>query len=133
MNRWFVLAGAIALIVGAIHSWIGEKQVIAPLLRGGGPLGASSGSSGLKKVLLRVTWHLATLAMWGAAATLFFLAREPVTHTSTGVARIVSLTFAAFTLLVFVTPGLRPRYLFRHGGWAAFALIAGLIWWGTLR
>ena len=132
MNRYFIFAGATAFILGAIHSYLGEKYLITPLLQNSQLLSMLSGNIGLKKVALRVTWHFATIALWAAAITLFFLASVPATQTSTRVARIISLTFVAYTLLVFVTPGLRLSYLFRHGAWAAFALIAALTWWGTL-
>jgi len=133
MNRYFLLAGAIAFILGAIHSYLGEKHLVTPLLQSTQLFRALSGNIGLKKVALRVVWHFATIGLWGAAITLFFLAGVPVNQTFIGVARIISLTFAAYTLLVFVTPGLRLSYLFRHGAWAAFALIASLTWWETIR
>jgi hypothetical protein len=96
-------------------------------------MSALSGSVSLKKVALRVCWHFATVAMWGAATTLVFLSSMPFSPTSLIVARIVSLTFAAYTMLVFLTPGLRLIHLRRHLAWAAFLAIAVLSWLGTLR
>src|ERR1700704_3551413 len=132
MNTYFVLAGLIAFILGIVHSYLGEKYLITPILQSEHLLTALSGSVSLKKVALRVCWHFATIAMWGAAVTLFVLSSLPVNQTSTVVVRIISLTFAAYTVLVFLTPGLRLIHLRRHLAWAAFLAIAVLSWLGTL-
>ena len=133
MNTYFVLAGLIAFILGIVHSYLGEKYLITPILQSEHLLTALSGSVSLKKVALRVCWHFATIAMWGAAVTLFVLSSLPVNQTSTVVVRIISLTFAAYTVLVFLTPGLRLIHLRRHLAWVAFLAIAVLSWLGTLR
>lgn len=133
MNTYFVLAGSIAFILGIIHSYLGEKYLITPIVQSEHLISALSGSVGLKKVALRVCWHFATIAMWGAAATLIFLSSLPINPTSLVVARVISLTFLADTLLVFLTPGLRLIYLARHFAWVAFLAIAALSWLGTLR
>jgi hypothetical protein len=133
LNTYFIFAGIIAFTLGIIHSFMGEKYLITPILQSEHLIGALSGSVGLKKVALRVTWHFATIAMWGAGVTLFFLSASPVNQTSIVIARIISLNFAAYTLLVFFTPGLRLIYLTRHLAWAAFLAIAALSWWGTLK
>ncbi|HEV8588886.1 MAG TPA: hypothetical protein VGQ72_08415 [Pyrinomonadaceae bacterium] len=133
MNAYFVFAALIAFILGIVHSYLGEKYLIRPILRSEHLMSALSGSVSLKKVALRVCWHFATVAMWGAATTLVFLSSMPFSPTSLIVARIVSLTFAAYTMLVFLTPGLRLIHLRRHLAWAAFLAIAVLSWLGTLR
>ncbi len=133
MNKFFVLAGLIAFILGIAHSYLGEKYLIIPILQSEHLISALSGSVGLKKVALRICWHFATIAMWGAATTLVFLSSLPLNQTSIVVARIISLTFVADTLLVFLTPGLRLIYLGRHFAWVAFLAIAVLSWLGTLK
>ena len=133
MNTYFVLAGLIAFILGIVHSVLGERYLITPILHSEHLISALSGSVGLKKVALRVCWHFATIAMWGTAITLFFLSSLPINQTSMVVARIISLTFGAYTLLVFLTPGLRLVYLTRHLAWVAFLAIAALSWLGTFR
>ena len=133
MNTYFVLAGLIAFILGIVHSYLGEKYLITPILQSEHLLTALSGSVSLNKVALRVCWHFATIAMWGAAVTLFVLSSLPVNQTSTVVVRIISLTFAAYTVLVFLTPGLRLIHLRRHLAWVTFLAIAVLSWLGTLR
>jgi len=133
MNPYFVLAALIAFILGIVHSYMGEKYLVSPILRSEHLVSALSGSIGLKKVALRVCWHFATIAMWGTATTLVFLSSLPLSHTSLVVGRIISLTFAAYTILVFLTPGLRLIHLKRHLAWAAFLTIAILSWLGTLR
>ncbi len=133
MNPYFVLAALIAFVLGIVHSYMGEKYLVSPILRSEHLVSALSGSIGLKKVALRVCWHFATIAMWGTATTLVFLSSLPLSHTSLVVGRIISLTFAAYTILVFLTPGLRLIHLKRHLAWAAFLTIAILSWLGTLR
>ena len=108
MNAYFVFAALIAFILGIVHSYMGEKYLVSPILRSEHLISALSGSVGLKKVALRVCWHFATIAMWGTATTLVFLSSLPLSHTSLVVARIISLTFAAYTVLVFLTPGFAP-------------------------
>ena len=132
MNPYFLLAALIAFILGIVHSYMGEKYLISPILRSEHLVSALSGSVTLKKVALRVCWHFATIAMWGTATTLVFLSSLPNSRISLVVARIVSLTFAAYTILVFLTPGLRLTHLRRHLAWAAFLAIAVLSWLGTL-
>jgi hypothetical protein len=133
MNAYFVFAALIAVILGIVHSYMGEKYLVSPILRSEHLSSVLSGSVSLKKVALRVCWHFATIAMWGTAATLVFLSSLPLSRISLVVARIISLTFAAYTILVFLTPGLRPIHLRRHLAWAAFLAIAVLSWLGTLR
>src|SRR5258708_14074660 len=107
MNPYFVLAALIAFILGIVHSYMGEKYLVSPILRSEHLVSALSGSIGLKKVALRVCWHFATIAMWGTATALVFLSSFPLSHTSLVVARIISLPFAASTVLLFLTPALR--------------------------
>ena len=133
MNAYFVLEGLIAFILGVVHSYFGEKYLITPILHSEHLITALSGSVGLKKVALRVCWHFATIAMWGAATTLVVLSSLPFNRTSMVVVRIISLTFVTDTLLVFLTPGLRLIYLARHFAWVAFLAIAALSWMGTLK
>src|SRR5882762_9311633 len=133
MNAYFVFAALIAFILGVVHSYMGEKYLVSPILRSEHLITALSGSVGLKKVALRVCWHFATIAMWGAATTLVVLSSLPFNRTSMVVVRIISLTFVAYTLLVFLTPGLRLVYLTRHLAWVAFLAIAALSWLGTLK
>ena len=76
MNAYFVFAALIAFILGIVHSYIGEKYLVSPILRSEHLISALSGSVGLKKVALRVCWHFATIAMWGTATTLVFHLRR---------------------------------------------------------
>jgi hypothetical protein len=133
MNAYLGSAGAIAVLLGMAHSYFGEKYLITPILRGDKLLSGLSGNVGLKKVALRVAWHFASIALWSSGIVLLFLSSLPIDHTSMVVARVISLTYVAYTLLVFVTPGLRLSYLARHLAWLAFVVIAALSWWGSLR
>src|SRR5207302_1655231 len=90
MNAYFVFAELIAFILGIVHSYMGEKYLVSPILRSEHLISALSGSVGLKKVALRVCWHFATIAMWGTATTLVFLSSLLFSHISLVVARIVS-------------------------------------------
>src|SRR2546425_12741225 len=57
MNAYFVFAALIAFLLGIVHSYMGEKYLVSPILRSEHLISALSGSIGLKKVALRVCWH----------------------------------------------------------------------------
>jgi hypothetical protein len=82
MNPYFVMAGVIAVILGIAHSYMGERYLVIPILKSEQLTKHLSGSIGLKKVALRVSWHFATIAMWGAASTLVFLSSRPLNPTA---------------------------------------------------
>lgn len=74
MNPWLVLAACLAVILGAGHSYIGERYFFVRLFRDG-PTAPLFASDAFSRRTLRFVWHLTTAAWWGAAALLWVLGR----------------------------------------------------------
>ena len=68
-----LLIGTILLlIIGLIHSYLGEKYLLIRLFRRDN-LPKLLGSDWFTKRVLRFAWHLTTLAWWGFSAILYVL------------------------------------------------------------
>jgi hypothetical protein len=72
MNPWLALAAALAVILGAGHSYLGERFFFARLVRHE-PLAPLLGADAFSRRTLRFVWHLTTVAWWGAAALFWAL------------------------------------------------------------
>lgn len=120
MNAWLALAAALLVLVGAAHSYLGERYVLTRLFRRG-PLPPLFGSDWFTRRTLRFAWHVTTIAWWGAAALCWALGRGDA-----GLAlRLLSATFAATAAVVVVAS--RGRHL----SWPVFTLIAIALWMGA--
>jgi hypothetical protein len=119
LNMSLVAAAVLTVAVGAVHSGLGEKRLIGPLLapeKRHGILAASAFSRGV----LRFAWHITTLAWWGLAAILIALARVPVDGVATQILLIIAVMFG-ITGLITLTAS-RGRHL----AWPVFIAIAAL-------
>lgn len=128
MNLALLLAAALLVLIGFIHSILGEHLLLRRLLRpdrqppvfGGNWLAART---------LRFAWHVTTLAWWGFAAVLALMARG--TPTQGELAWVVCATFGVTGLLALVAS--RGRHL----SWIVFFAVAGLMagvgWHGLVR
>jgi hypothetical protein len=119
LNMSLVAAAALTVSVGVVHSWLGEKRLIGPLLapeKRHGILAASAFSRGV----LRFAWHVTTLAWWGLAAILAALARVPVEGVATQILLVIAVMFGITGLIVLI--GSRGRHL----SWPVFLAIAAL-------
>jgi hypothetical protein len=64
MNSWLALAATLAVLVGAAHSYLGERYLLVrPFRRGGLP--PLHGSDVFTRRTLRFAWHVTTVAWWG--------------------------------------------------------------------
>lgn len=118
-------AAALAVVLGAAHSWLGERYILIRLFHRA-DLPALFGSDLFTKRTLRFAWHLTTLAWWGLASILF-LAAGPgsIDARLRAMLDMVALTFLLSGLIGLVwTRG-------RHVAWVVFALIAGATWVGA--
>ena len=82
MATYALVAGLLALAVGAAHSLLGELLIFRHLRRGG--LVPVLEAPPLRERHIRIlwaTWHLATVFGWAIAAVLLRLA-VPMSHTS---------------------------------------------------
>ena len=118
MNVAFAVAAFLALAAAAIHSYLGERLILSKLdntVRG--------------QRLLRISWHLLSVAFIGGAVALLLHAFGPLDAPARAVGRAVALPFFGFTLLAFAWAIHAPRVL-RHPAWLAFLATAALAWWG---
>ncbi len=66
-SNWSIAAALLLTLVGVLHSVLGERFLLGPLIRDlpRVPLG-----SAFAKRTLRAAWHLTTVALWGVAAVI---------------------------------------------------------------
>jgi hypothetical protein len=120
MNGYFVAAGVLTVIVGAIHSVFGERLIFGRMRSAG--LIPTNGGGLLRERHVRIlwaTWHVVTVMGWCFAAALFWLAipsSEPLTRSF--LASAVAVAMAASSVLVLV--GTRGK----HPGWIGLLLVA---------
>jgi hypothetical protein len=120
MNQYLIAAGILALIVGAVHSFLGEWLIFRHMRRESRL--PSSGGKPLRETHARIlwaTWHIATAMGWGSAAILFWLAQPssaPVIRSTVTFAIGASMLASAVLVLV-GTKG-------RHPGWAGLLGVA---------
>lgn len=111
MTIWLTVATAMYLILAVAHSWLGERDVVRPLLRASWDIGLPRG---LAAPLLRWAWHLTSLAWVAAAAILAWAAAaHPVPGPVLDALAGLALGSAAMLGL-----GLRGA----HPAWALFAV-----------
>lgn len=67
------IAGFLAILIGFLHSLLGEKYILVRLFRNNN-LPQLLGSDWFTKRTLRFAWHITTVAWWGFAAILFLFA-----------------------------------------------------------
>jgi hypothetical protein len=118
-----LIAAVLALAVGLVHSWLGERVLIGPLLAtpaAEGPLARRP----MRRVL-RNAWHITSVAWAGMGIVLASLAFAPLDASGRRVLVVLGLLFAAQGLFVFATS--RGR----HVGWPFFAAIGALSLWAA--
>ena len=119
MNTPLIIAAVLIAVIAVVHTLLGERLVIGPLLAGEVP--KLGGSSRFMRRTVRYAWHLTSLIAVGFAALLVFYAREPKQHMMA--IKIVSATFLLSSLLaVIMTRG-------KHFSWVVFLVIGLLTWW----
>ena len=119
MNTYLIIASVLALLVGIIHSFLGEKLIFSKLRSG--KLVPTNVSPPLQERHIQIiwaTWHIVSVLGIGIAAILFWLA-QPSTNIEIGLALQTYIAVPMFisALLVFgATKG-------RHPGWAGLLLV----------
>jgi hypothetical protein len=123
MKASLLIAAALLLLLGLVHSVLGERYILMRLFRRDN-LPRLFGSDVFTKRTLRFAWHLTTVVWLGVAVLLVRLAGGP----APGVPEIgatVAVTAAASALVALV--GSRAR----HPAWIVFLIVALLAWTGT--
>jgi hypothetical protein len=135
VNVPLLVAGVLSLIAALIHGGGGEVLVVRKL----GHLPSTPfGGPSMTMTMIRVTWHIATIAFLVLGGGLVACGR-PVTGTACqGIGVSAATAFTAFALLAFGVAigqmGMRRSLhtvLFRHVGPWVFVAVAALAWWGV--
>ncbi|MDX1388498.1 MAG: hypothetical protein R3344_04880 [Acidobacteriota bacterium] len=125
-NPWFVGAAVVAVSIGLLHSFLGERLVLRPLERLDG-LPQLLGSRRFMVRVLRFAWHITTVLLVGMAAIGIVIASDGVSRTAGSTAKVVAVTYLVCAAVAIV--GSRGR----HFSWVLF-LAAGLAMWvGAIR
>lgn len=122
VNPWFLSGGILMIIVGLVHSVLGEHMIFSRLRAGG--LIPTEGGSHLRERHVRIlwaTWHLASVLGWAHAFILLYAANAAVPAL---VIEALMAAAAAGGMLVLV--GTRGK----HPGWIALLVVALLVWGG---
>ena len=126
-NGFLGAAAAVLVLVGLVHSILGEYLIFARMRRRG--LVPTEGGNILRERHVRIlwaTWHALTAVGWGIAVILWRFAQRPVIESAQrDVLLILALALAAAAALVLV--GTRGR----HPGWIGLLLVALLSWSGS--
>ncbi len=125
MNMYLSAAGVLALIVGVVHSVLGELRIFSRLRRGS--IIPTHGGDLLQQSNVRIlwaSWHVLTVFGWGLAAMLLWLAL-PSSPPQPFITQSITVSMLAGSALVLV--GTRAR----HPGWVGLLGVAVLVWLGT--
>ena len=135
MNVPFAVAALLAFVAAVIHGGVGEKLVVMRLrtdvlepTRFGGPT--------MTKLMIRVTWHVATLAFAVTGSAMAACVPAGSGAACAGVGRVSAAAYASFAVLAIglgiALRGRRAWKLFvRHPGPVAFVAVAVLAWRGS--
>lgn len=111
----FYLAATLIFVVGIAHSYLGEKYLLTRLFRKN-DLPTLLGGTEFTKNTLRFAWHITTLAWFGLALILLYLAAGQITKQIIG--NIVGITFFVhFLIALIASKG-------KHLSWILFLIIS---------
>ncbi len=120
MRAELVIAAALTLVIGVLHSWLGERYIVVRLLRRP-DLPELFGDDTFTRRTVRFAWHLTTVAWWGLATVLFVLSGAIAgVHVARAALLAISVAFLASAVLAIVVT--RARHL----SWIVFLSIAVL-------
>ncbi len=126
MNIYFLIAGILCVLLGVVHSILGEYLIFHPK-REKGKLVPTKTNPGLRERHLRIiwaTWHLASFFGWCIGAFLVKIAMAPTTldtaFTNFMISAAAITMFASSGLVLLGTKG-------KHPGWIVLLVIAILL------
>jgi hypothetical protein len=118
-----LIGTVLLLIIGIIHSYLGEKYLLIRLFRRD-DLPKLLGSDWFTKRVLRFAWHLTTLAWWGFSAILYVLS-NPTVNVQNEILIIIAVVFALSGVVsLSFTRG-------KHLSWLFFFTIAAISYYGV--
>ncbi|MBI5260081.1 MAG: hypothetical protein HY855_26510 [Burkholderiales bacterium] len=123
MNGYLAAAGGLALIVGAVHSWLGERLIFRRLRRHS--FVPTEGAPLLREPQVRIlwaTWHVATALGWGIGGALLWLS-QPSPGLPLHPAALLALAAGMVASAALVLVGTRGQ----HPGWAGLLGVGVLV------
>ena len=124
MNFLLAAAATVAAIAAPLHSVLGERLIFAKL--SGHELPELLGSDRFLRTVLRLFWHLVSVAWWGFAAILWLLALLPsLDQLARSIGIIVAWTFLASAIYALITS--RGR----HFAWGVLLFVGIATWLGV--
>jgi hypothetical protein len=115
-------AACILALIGIAHSYLGERYLLARLSRHG-DLSKVFRNPGFVFQVMRLAWHIASIAWLGFAALLTLIAHGPLTAEAIGTAiGIIFLVHSAASLIL-----ARGKHL----SWLLFLAVAALTMYGV--
>ena len=99
---WLVISGLLLAVIGAIHSWLGERQIIGPMLAYPYESGPIVDSPRVKSIV-RGAWHFTSVTWLGHGAILIALGFQPPGAAVASVAWLSAILYGAIGLYLLVT------------------------------
>jgi hypothetical protein len=135
MNVQFAVAGALALVGAAIHG-VGGEALVVRKLHSEALAPTPFGGPRMTMLMIRVTWHITTLAFVVIGSALAVCAPAGRSRACAGAGRVGAFSYASFAALAIgLSAAQGPRGLARamrrHPGPLVFVLVAALAWWGS--
>lgn len=123
-NPWLVASGVSIIGLGLAHTWLGERYIVARLLRRDN-LPKLFGADAFTKRTLRYAWHLTTLLAWTVGGLLLWAATAPAeTEVRAPVLFVAAGLAASAAWGLVATRG-------RHLSWIVLAFAAVASAWGV--
>lgn len=120
MSSWpLIVAVVLVFAVGLVHSILGERLLIGPLLHPERRTGLLARSDFGRNVL-RFAWHITTLAWWGMGIALLIVALMPAERAAPAMLATLSGTFILTGVVILIVG--RGRHL----AWPVFLAIGVL-------
>jgi hypothetical protein len=133
MNAYFIAAAALALVVGLVHSVLGEIMIFRRMRKPGRVIPTDGGTRllGSNVRILWASWHVLTVLGWGMAAILVWLSLSDSRGADDGVieqaiGQAIAISMLAGSLLVLIATKAR------HPGWIGLLGVAVLVWLGRM-
>jgi hypothetical protein len=131
VNVYFIAAGVLAVVVGLVHSVLGERLIFRRMRVQG--LIPTNGGRVIGEGHVRIlwaSWHVLTVFGWCFAALLFWLSLSTAAAGQAYVADAIAGAITAAMLLgaALVFVGTKAR----HPGWVGLLGVAVLTWLGRV-
>ena len=99
---WLAVSGVLLVVIGAIHPWLGERQIIGPILAFPYESGPIAESRRIKPIL-RGAWHFTSVTWIGHGVILIALALAPMSAATASVAWLSAFLYGAIGIYLLVS------------------------------